>query len=284
MKIAISTESTVDLSKELIKKYNINIVPFTVLLGNISYLDGEISPTEIIEQTNKTGVLPKTSAVNEFQYEEYFGNLLKDNDAVIHFTLSKEMSSAYNNAVNASQKLKNVYVIDSKTLSTGIALLAIYASKLVNKGLPIDKIIEKVNNRIGYVQASFVLKRLDYLYKGGRCSGLAFYGANILKIRPQIVVKNGKMKLGKKYRGNFERIVESYVDDTLKEFSNPDREEIFITYTTADEKMINSVRDKLIERGFKNVNVTTAGGTITSHCGENCFGILFINDGEKFVD
>lgn len=279
MKIAISAESTIDLTPELVQKYDVKIVPFTVLLGDRAGADGEITADEIMAFVAKNKILPKTSAVNEVQYDEHFGDILKNYDAIIHFSLSSEMSSAYNNAVASSKKFKNVYVIDSRSLSTGIALLAFYAKKLADSGLSADKIYEKCLARVPFVQASFELKRVDYLYKGGRCSALMYLGANLLKIRPQILVKDGKMISGKKYRGNFEHVVENYVSDVLEEFDNPDLEEVFITYTTALPETIEKIKNTLIDRGFENINITRAGGTITSHCGEDCLGILYINDG-----
>lgn len=281
MKICLSAETTIDLPKSLLEQYNINVLPFSLLLGNESKFDGEITTDEIIEFVNKTKILPKTGAVNQFQYEEHFKNLLKENDAIIHISLSSEISSAYSNAVNASKDFENVYVIDSRSLSTGIALLAIYVRKLIDKGLSTKEIVQKCEKRIPYVQASFELNRLDYLYKGGRCSMLSLLGANLLKIRPQILVKNGKMISGKKYRGSFDSVCKSYVNDTLKEFDNPDLEEVFITYTTADNEIIEYIKSVLLDRGFKNIHVTRANGTITSHCGENTLGILYINDGIK---
>ena len=279
MKIKISAESTVDLPKELLAKYDISTLPFQIFLGEKNGLDGEITTDEIISYVDQTGVLPKTGAINVVSYEEYFEDLLKEYDAIIHFSLSSELSSSYNNAVNASKNFKNVYVVDSSSLSTGIALLCIYAKNLVDAGENANDIYEKCLKRIPSVQASFVLKRLDYLYKGGRCSGLALFGANLLKIRPQIVVKEGKMVPGKKYRGNFDHVVKGYVADVLQTFNNPDLSQVFITYTTADNGLLESVKDTLVEYGFKNVNITRAGGTITSHCGENCLGVLYINDG-----
>lgn len=281
MKIAISTESTVDLTKELIRENDVKIVPFTVLLGNQTGLDGEITGRDIIEFVNKNKILPKTSAVNRIQYEEHFGALLKEYDAIVHISLSSKLSSAYENAMAVSKELKNVYVIDSQSLSTGIALLVLYAKELIDKGLNPEQIVEKVESRKSFVQASFELKRVDYLYKGGRCSVLSFLGANLLKIRPQILLKEGKMIAGKKYRGNFKRVVENYVLDVLEEYSNPDLSRVFLTYTTAEPEIIDYVKEVLIGRGFKEVLVTVAGATITSHCGEDCLGILYINDGEQ---
>lgn len=279
MKIALSAESTIDLPIELLQKYDIHTTPFTILLGDEAKLDGEVPVPEIIEYVNKTGVLPKTSAVNQFQYKEHFDNLLKDYDAVIHFSLSSEISVACHNAKTCAQDYDNVFVIDTRTLSTGIALLAIYASKLIKEGLDAKTIVEKCEARIPNLQVSFVLARLDYLHKGGRCSALSLFGANLLKLRIQILVKDGKMGPANKYRGNMDRCIVSYVNDTLATFNNPDLSEIFITSTTASEEQIESVKTILKEHGFKNIMVTNAGGTITSHCGENCLGILYLNDG-----
>lgn len=281
MKIALSAETTIDLQQDLLEKYNIKTLPFSLLLGDETKFDGEISTDEIIEFVNRTKILPKTGAVNEYQYEEHFSSLLKEYDAIIHISLSSKISSAYSNAVNVSKRLKNVYVIDSLSLSTGIALLAIYVRKLIDKGIEVETIVQMCQKRAPYVQASFELNRLDYLYKGGRCSMLSLLGANILKIRPQILVKDGKMISGKKYRGSFDLVCKNYVNDTLNEFDNPDLEEVFITYTTADDNIIEYIKNILVERGFKNIHITRANGTITSHCGENTLGILYINDGKQ---
>ena len=280
MRIAISAESTIDLTDQLKKDFDIKIVPFTVLLGDKSGYDGEITSDEIIEFVNQNKILPKTGAVNRFQYEEHFGNLLKEYDAIVHFSLSSELSSAYANAKSVADELKNVYVVDTRSLSTGIALLAVYAKSLVEKGKSAEEIYNISVERAEKLQVSFALKRLDYLYKGGRCSALAFFGANVLKIRPQIILKDGKMISGKKYKGNYAHVVENYVRDVLEEFDTPDLSTVFITYTTASEEIINNVKTMLEDRGFKNIYITRAGATITSHCGEDCLGILYLNDGK----
>ena len=281
MKIALSCETTVDLTNELLNEFNIKTVPFSVLLGEENRFDGEVTCDEIISFVNKNKILPKTGAVNKVQYDEHFSALLKDNDAVIHISLSSELSSAYSNAVLSANELKNVYVIDSRSLSTGIALLALYARKLIDEGKDTKKIVELVKERIPFVQASFELKRVDYLYKGGRCGMLSYLGANLLRICPQMIVKNGKIVAGKKYRGKYKYVVENYVKDVFEDFSTPDLSTVFLTYTTADEEILNSVKKELKNRGFKNIYVTRAGATITSHCGEDCLGVLFINDGDK---
>ena len=283
MKVVISAESTIDLPKELLKEYDIHTIPYTILVGGKEYFDGEIAPEDIFAEVDKTKVLPKTSAINSEQYEEYFKSLQKDYDAVVHICLSGEISSSCKNAMEAAARLKNVYVCDSKSLSTGIALLAIYGCKLAKEGLDAKEIADRVNARVPNVQASFVLKKLEYLYKGGRCSALSYFGANLLKIRPQIILKEGKMGPYKKYRGNMDKVVANYCKDTLEEFNNPDLSLGFVTYTTATEEMVNVARQSLIDRGFKTIYCTKAGATIPSHCGENTLGILYINDGGEKV-
>ena len=280
MKIAISTESTCDLSQEMLDKRNIHSLAYTVILGDDMVTDNAELPARIFKYVEETKELPKTSAINEMQYKEYFENLLKDNDAVVHLSLSSGLTSSTSHAQTAAEKLKNVYIIDSKSLSTGLGLLVLYAADLADAGEGAEAIVKKVEERIPYVQASFVVERLDYLYKGGRCSALSLFGANLLKIRPQIVVADGKMKPAKKYRGKMEKVIENYCKDTLEEFNNADKSRGFITYTTATPEMIENARKALEEAGFKEIYETQAGGTITSHCGEHVLGILYINDGK----
>lgn len=279
-KIAISLDSACDLSKELIKKYDFKIIPFGVNLGDKFFYDGEIAPEEIFEYADNNKTLPKTNAVNEEAFKEHFAKILNDYDAIIHFDISSEMSSAYQNAVNASKNFKNVYVVDSRTLSTAISLEAIYAKKLTETMDDPAKIIELVKKRIPNVQASFIIERLDYLYKGGRCSGLALLGANLLKIRPEIEVLNGNMKNTEKFRGKMADCVTKYCRATLEKYNHPDKSVIFITHSVADKELVDAAKAVVSEYGFENVYETTAGCTVSSHCGKNTLGILYINDAE----
>ncbi len=281
MKIAISAESTIDLTKELLDKYDIKTVPFTVILGDEESKDGAVTPKDIFEFVAKTGVLPKTTALNEFEYEEYFTEILKDYDAVIHFSLSSGLSSSYSHAQAVAQKMDKVFVIDTEALSTGIALLAIYARKLTETISDPAQIAQMADERKKFVQTSFVVEKLDYLYKGGRCSGLALLGANILKIRPRLVMKDGKMKNDKKYKGNMPFAVKKYCDECLQEFSDIDTSLAFVTYSSATPEMIEAAKNALISAGVETVYETSAGATITSHCGENTLGILYFNDGKR---
>ncbi len=280
MKITITAESTIDMPKDLLEKYNIKTLPFMVILGENEFKDGEITSTDIFKFVQENKILPKTSAINKESYRNFFEEQLKSADALVHLSLSSQLSSSCQNAKDVASEMKNVYVVDTLSLSTGIALLAIYASELAASGVEAKEIFEKVSERVPNVQASFVVERLDYLHKGGRCSALALFGANLLKLRPQIIVKEGKMSAYKKYRGGMDKCIENYCKDTLEEFNTPDKKVAFVTYTTATEGMIEAAKKALQEKGFKEIYETTAGGTITSHCGEHTLGILYLNDGE----
>ena len=250
-------------------------------IGEKTFLDGEVTTQEMFDYVDQTGILPKTNAINEFEYVEYFEKIKKDYDAVIHISLSSGLSSSCSNAKRAAQSLKDVYVVDSLSLSTGIGLLAIYARELVEQGFAPNEVFEKVQARVESVQASFVVERLDYLHKGGRCNLFTLLGASILKIRPRIVVKNGKMGSDKKFKGNMGKVVRKYCESAFEDFNNPDLTMAFITYTSATPEMLEEVRKAVSEKGFKNVYETHAGGTIASHCGANTLGVLYFNDGAK---
>jgi len=277
MKIAITAESTIDLPKEILNKYNIKTIPFQVMLGETEYKDGEISSADIFEYVQKNKVLPKTSAINEEQYTNFFAEEIKGYDALIHFCLSSKISSACSHAIAAAEHFSDVFVVDSLSLSTGIALEAIKARKLADEGLEAKEIYETLTNLTPKVQASFVIERLDYLAKGGRCSSILAFGANLLKLRPQIILKDGAMKSAKKYRGNMDKVIGEYCADVLKEHAEPDLSVGFITYTSATPEMVEKAKQALQARGFENIYETHAGATITSHCGEHTLGILFID-------
>ena len=289
MKIILSAESTVDLSKPLQKEFDVHIIPFTVVIGEEEKKDGEVKGEDLFAYTEKTGKLAHTSAINVGQYLDYFTDLLKDADAIIHFSLSSKITSATGNAITAAKEVeektgKRVIVIDSLSLSTGIAIQVIYCRKLIDKGLPIDEIVSKVLERRPYAQASFALERVDYLYKGGRCSAAAKFFAGALGIKPQILVKDGAMVSGKKFMGKAARWVPAYIDATLKQFDNWDPEICFITYTAIPEEVLQAAEKKLYEIGFKRVERTIAGATISCHCGPGTLGVLYYNDGPHPID
>ena len=276
MKVCISAESTIDLPKELLVRYNIKTTPFGINFNDKLVEDGEGVSKEIFEFVDKSKVLPKTSAVSPGQYENYFNELKQEYDAVVHISLSSQISCAYNNACLVAGEMENVFVVDSKNLSTGIALLAIYASSLVEKGLSALEIKDLVLASVNKVRTSFVLDQLKYMYKGGRCNAVTLLGANLLKIKPQIIVNNGKMGVGKKYRGSLVKVIETYTNDVIAEMKNPDKSTVFITHSSSMPEEEKIVEEKLKAEGFEMVYNTYAGGTICSHCGPGCLGILYM--------
>lgn len=281
MAIKIACDSSADLGKDFYKAHNVSVMPYIVVLGDQNYRDGEdITVEEIFEYTNKTKQLPKTAALNEYIFTEFFDKI-KSEDGIIYFNLSSKITSTYENAVAASKHFEKVHIVDSRSLSTGEGMLVKYACELAEAGLKFEEIVEKVENRKQAIQASFILDRLDYLYKGGRCNSLQLLGANLLKLHPSIVVtREGKMRMNKKYRGKMQDIVVKYIDDTLAEFNNPDLSFCFVTHTAlTDQPIIDNAVETAKKYGFKEVFVTTASSTISCHCGRNTIGILYFNDG-----
>lgn len=285
MKIAISSDTAIDLQEDLLKKYDISTVPYTITYGGKEYIDGQLDIAEMYKYCDEHKQLPKTSAINVETFNEYFSKLLQSYDAIIHIALSSEITSACQHARMAAQNFKNVYVIDSRSLSTGIALLAIYARELSYTIDDPAEICKKVEQRVSKVQASFILDTLDYLKKGGRCSALTAFGAKVLSLHPQILLKDGKMVVGKKYMGRrMEKLAVKYALDTLAEFNHPDKHVIFVTHSVSDPGIAEAVLEEVKKYGFENVYETTANATVSSHCGKNTIGILYINDGEEELE
>lgn len=276
MKIKITADSTCDINKEIVDEYNFGIMPAGVLYGDKLYKDGiDITTDTLFDLVAKNNALPRTSANNPGEYEDFFNEQLKYCDAVIHFSISSQISSMHQNAALAAENFNGkVFAIDSQSLSTGIALQMIYAYKLAEQGLDAKEICEKVNERRNKIQASFVIETLNYLYKGGRCSRLAMFGANLLKIRPVIALKDGKMDVDKKLRGRYDEVVMEYVNYTLDKHNDRDASCCFLTYSSLDDKLVEKIKEK-ISPLFDRVYVTRAGTTVASHCGPNTIGILY---------
>lgn len=273
--VKITCDSAADLPKEILERYDISVIPFVVVLGNEERYDGDVTPKDIFEFVNKTNQLPRTTAINEYSLKDFFEKNLGD-DGLVHITLSSGLSCTYESAKKASEELENVYVIDSKSLSSGEGMQVIYACELAKQGLSAKEIVEKVEARREKTHASFVTWKLDYLHKGGRCSSVALLGANILKIRPSILVANGGMVVHKKYMGKMEKVLEKYIIDTLAEFDNPVEDRVYLTYSSATPEMLEVARNTIREQSkFKEICECTASSTITAHCGENTIGILY---------
>lgn len=277
MKIAISIDSACDMPQELKQKYNLFIMPYYVILGDKECVDGvDVTTQDLFNYVKQTGTLPKTAAISSAKFNEYFRKILLDYDEVIHFSLSGQMSSSCLNAVASAEGLK-VHVVDSKSLSSGIALLVIKCAEMVAEGkLSASEIAEKIREMTPRVQASFLVDTLTYLHKGGRCSAVALVGSKLLKIKPKILVKDGKMDVAKKYMGNINNCLIKYVEDTLNG-NNPEKTVAFCTHSSPME-ISSQICQKLRDFGFKEVYDVDASSTISSHCGPGTLGILFMNE------
>ena len=278
MNIKISSDSTCDLSAQQIEKYDISILPLTVTMNGKNFLDGvDIVPADIYAHVTQGGDLPTTSANNIGQYQEAFEGFLKEYDAVIHLNISSGFSSCYQNACLAAGEFENVYVVNSLNLSTGHGLLVLKAAELAQSGMEPQKIVDVLNETAQRVDASFILDKLEYLKKGGRCSAAAALGANLLKLKPCIEVKDGKMGVGKKYRGSFEKCLKEYITDRLQDQEDLDLSRIFITHSGVSEDWLNIAKETVTElQNFEEICITQAGCTISSHCGPDTIGILYI--------
>ena len=280
MKIRITADSTCDLSPEYVARHGVEIIPLTVTMGEKDYTDGvDIAPDDIFRHVDAGGALPKTAAINTADYRARFKRLLEDCDAIVHFNISADFSSCYANAVAASQGLP-VYCIDSRNLSSGIALLLCEAVDMVESGCDDPQaIVDHVASLVDKVDASFIVDRLDYLYKGGRCSMVAMLGANVLRLKPCIEVVGGKMIVGKKFRGTYERCLKQYVDDRLRSPDAVNGKRIFITHTGVTREQFELVKAQVLaHKAFDEIMEVRAGCSITSHCGQGTLGILFVRN------
>lgn len=279
MKVKIISDSTCDLSKELIEKYDIEILPLYVCLNDKIMKDGlEIKPDDIYAYVDESGKLPSTSAANLGDYLDAFKPWIEQGYEVVHFNISSEFSSSYRNACMAAKELGHCYVVDSRNLSTGQGLVVLHGAEMAKNGAAAEEIFNSCNEITSKVEASFIVDKLDYLYKGGRCSALSAFGANLLSLKPCIEVVEGKMKPTKKYRGSFGRVLTSYVSDKLKDRDDIDKKRIFVTHTKCDREIVEDVirAVKEIMPDFEEIVETTAGCTITTHCGPNTLGILYV--------
>lgn len=279
MKLAISSESTCDLNQDYLEKNDIKIIPLAIHFDTEEHLDGvDIFPKDIFERVNCGSNLPKTSARSVGDYINFFNEIKKSYDTILHIAFSSELSCSYQNAVLASKEVGGVYVIDSKSLSCGHGLVVDKAVRERNLSNDIHSIVEKVVQFVPKVSASFIINTMAYLNKGGRCSSLASFAGSLLKIKPSIKLKDGKMQIGKKYMGRINEEILKYVDDMLKEFPQFDKEQVYIAYSSNELIDLERVKEKLLSKGFKNVYMCPASCTISSHCGPNTLGIMFIKE------
>ena len=279
--IKIISDSTCDLSKDLIEKYDIAILPLHIHLGEDEYQDGvTITPDEIYAWADANNTTPKTSAASMIEAIDMFEPYIKNGDEIISFSIASGMSANNNVMRLAAEDLEaedKIHVIDSANLSTGIGLLVIEAAIMAQEGKSADEIVARIEELKPLVSASFVVDTLTYLHRGGRCSSVAALAGGMLKLHPKIVVDNGKMDANKKYRGKMGSVIMSYAKDLEEDLKNAKKDRVFITHSGCDESVISDVRAYLKSLNkFDEILVTRAGGVISSHCGPGTLGVLFI--------
>lgn len=278
MSVKITSDSTCDLAPELLERYQVDLFPLSVILGDQSLKDGtEVTPDDLYRYVDTAGNLPGTSAVSIGEYQERFAALSAQYDAVVHVNISADFSSCYQNACIAAGDFPNVYVVDSRNLSFGHGLVTIEAALAAQRGMSAPEIVTYLNDLTGRVEASFILDQLAYMVKGGRCSAVTALGANLLKLKPCIEVKDGRMGIGKKYRGNLSKVLTEYVRDRLEGRDDLVYDRIFVAASSDEPEIIAGLRENVLKYAqFTEILEARAGCTICSHCGPKAFGILFI--------
>ena len=284
MNVKIVADSTCDLSAELIKKYDITIIPLCIVMGDKSYFDGiETTPDEIYKWADANKTTPKTAAVTIENAASSLKPFMDEGREIIFFGISEKMSTTCNviRLIGEDAGYDKLHVIDSESLSTGIGLQVLYAASLSMAGEDASSIVAKVEQRRANVSASFVVDTLTYLARGGRCNSVTALLANTLKLKPEIIVTDGAMVVAKKYRGSMQSVLLKYVKDQEETLLKADKTCVFITHSGCSEDIITEVKDYLAGLShFDNIYVTRAGGVISSHCGPGTLGVLYYRDGE----
>lgn len=283
MRYQITSDSTCDLSPEQLEQYNIRLLPLYVSMDGKTLRDGvDVKPDDIYAHVSAGGSLPQTAAVNLADYVRAFTELSKKNDFVIHVCISLDFSCCYQNAKLAAADFDNVYVVDSRNLSTGHGLVVLEAERMAREGMAPDDIVAALHDLTGRVEASFILDRLDYMKKGGRCSAVTLLGANLLRLRPCIEVRDGKMGVGKKYRGSFDKCVCEYITDKIGNRSDLELRRVFITHSGVSEESVQKAVETVQKlQPFEEICVTRAGCTVSSHCGPGTLGVLYIRKADQ---
>lgn len=277
--IVITSDSTCDLSEEQLAKNSIHLMRLSMILGDRTYKDGiDITPADIFRHFDETGELPKTAAPSVEEYTAFFKQFTDAGKTVIHFDISSKASGSYGFAAAAAKAFDGkVFVVDSYALSTGQGLLVMKACDLRGEGKSAQEIYDTVMALRNKVNTSFVPDTLLYLYKGGRCSTLSYYGAKVLSIHPMIDMKNGELYPKKKYIGKMSRCIRNYINDLVSEYPAYDKRRCFVTHSNADPELVELAKSMVEELfDFEEIDVTVAGSIITSHCGRNTLGVLFI--------
>ena len=277
MNIKITADSTCDLSAEVLQKWNISLMPMHILMGEESRLDGvTVHPADVFAYVNAGGAAPKSAAANPVEYTEFFAPFAKEYDAVIHISVSSKLSSCYQNAQLAAGEFENVYVVDSQNICTGQGYLVLRAAKFAADGLPPRNIVMRLQSLSKRVELSFVLDRLDFMAKSGRCSGVLAFGANLLGIKPALEVINGELKVVKKYRGSLPICTGKYITDRLADREDIDDGLVFISSCMPKPGCMDAIKAGLKKYGtFKECYETDIGTTIGGYSGPGTIGIVF---------
>lgn len=282
--VKIISDSTCDLSQELLDRYNVSLIPLMVRLGDDLFEDRiNITPDDIYRWSNETKKAPSTACANAWTLQQMFQQYLADNDELVVFSISRQMSATYANMVAAAAEIgaaDRVHVINSKNLSTGIGLEVIEAAEMAAAGHTGAEIVRHIEQMLPRVRASFVVDTLTFLHRGGRCSGVAALAGSVLKLHPKIIVSNGEMTVDKKYRGSLDRSILSYVYDMQEDLLHASPKRVFITHSGCSPELLEKVHAELSNlHHFEEILVTRAGGVISCHCGPNTLGVIYtIND------
>ena len=279
--LVITADSTVDLSPELRERFDIHIMPLMITLGEDHFYDDGVSftPLDMYRRYHQDGTLPKTSAPGVNEFSDFFRRFTENGFEVVHLDISAELSNSFNAARLAAEDLEGVFVVDSRMLSTGIGLLAIEAAECRDRGMEAAEIAEHLEGLTDKVSTSFVLDTLEFMWKGGRCSGITALGANLLRLKPALEMKDGKLGVYKKYRGSIEHVYEQYIRERLQgKKVRPGH--IFITESGEIDPAVIEKLEALIKElsGCREVHHTTAGCTVATHCGPKTLGVLFIEE------
>lgn len=284
-KILLSADTPCDIGNELKERYRVSLFPLHIILDGKQYTDGvDITSAELNKAWWEHKLLPRTAAINPEEYVSYFLPYVEDGYDIIHVSLGSGLSCCFQNAQIASDTLKDkgtIYVIDSCSLSTGFGLLVCEAGERIQRGLPAEQIVLEVTALAPYTRASFILDTLEFMRAGGRCSSIAQIGAALMNLKPTILVRNdlqGSMVVGKKYMGKLIPSLMKYVDDQLKDRTDLVLDRIFITHSDLDDpSIIDQITKRIRElQPFREIVETSASCTISSHCGPNTLGVLFL--------
>jgi len=279
MNIKITVEASADCSAEVCKKYDIEVVPLPVYLKDEEYWDPvDITREDVFNFVETTKQLPRTAATPTHNYKAFFERILKSCDAVLHISFTSFGSANCQNSILAAKELKNVYVIDTLSMSAGIQMLAIKARELLNEGKSLKEVIKTIEKLKSKLKISFIVENLEYLKKGGRCTSLQLLGANIFRIKPSIALIDGKLTAGKKYRGRYNTAVKKHLEDFLERNPNLDKKRCFFGGARLSKEIINLAYQIFQNAGFKEINFFEVGITVACHCGPGTFGIIAIDN------